>query len=163
MPKIIHWLKQEIIHLIPIIIYFAICFNLFHFAQSLILPPDSIRFTSYWGATLGAILAGKVILIADSLPFINAFPEKPIVYNITWKFVIYSFFVFLVQVIDNIIRSLYSFKDWSIACAHLKADISQSMFWGIQISVLMFFLGFIVFSELTRVIGKSKIDKIFFG
>lgn len=163
MLKVIQWCKKEMIRLIPAILYFLICFNLFHFAQGLMMQPTDIRFTSYLGATLGALLAGKVIIIVETMPFINAFPNKPIIYNIIWKFVIYSFFVLLVQILDYIVQGLYHTKHWSTTYAHLKMDLAQSLFWGVQISVLMFFLIFIVFSELVRVIGETKMKKIFFG
>lgn len=163
MLKFVRWFREEIIMLIPAIIYFAICFNLFHFALGLMLQPQDVRFTSYLGATLGAILAGKVILVAESLPFINAFPRKPILYNILWKFSIYSFFVFFVQILDHTVKKIYHTGSWSIAYTSIKADVSHSLFWGIQITVLMFFLIFIVFSELVRVVGKQRIKEIFFG
>ena len=106
--RIMRYVKDEIIHLLPAIIYFAVSFNLFHFAQGLLMRPGDIRYTSYLGATLGAILAGKVIFIAESMPFINLFPDKPIFYNISWKFLVYSIFVLLVQVMDNVIQTIKS-------------------------------------------------------
>ncbi len=163
MTKIFQWCKTEIAHLIPAIIYFAICFNLFHFAQTLLMQPQDIQYTGYVGATLGAILAGKVILIAENIPFFNAFPNKPILYNITWKFFIYSIFVLLVQIIDHVLKQLYHTGNCYTACIRLLADLSQKEFWGIQMFVLMFFLVFIVFTELARVIGQSKMKEIFFG
>ncbi|MDR3492395.1 MAG: hypothetical protein P4M12_10210 [Gammaproteobacteria bacterium] len=161
--KVIRWLKKEIIHLLPAILYFAICFNLLHFAQILMMQPQDIQFTSYMGATLGAIIAAKVILIAEYLPFINAFPNKPLLYNISWKFFIYSFFVLLVQITDYIAQKFYHTDSWALAYSTLKADVSQSRFWGIQINILMIFLFYIIFTDLVRVIGDSKIKNIFFG
>jgi len=163
MNKILLWVKNEAKHLLPVIIYFAICFNLFHYAQGLMLRPRHIHFTSYLGATLGAIIAGKVVLITDYLPFINAFPNKPIVYNITWKFCIYGIVVILVQILDYISKSAYYSGSFLTAYMELKFDLNQSVFWGIQIFVLMFFLFYIIFSELMRVVGQGKAKKIFFG
>ena len=163
MNKFIHWLKKEIITLIPAVIYFAICFNFFHFAQGLMMPPENIHYTSYLGATIGALLAGKIIMIADCLPFFNAFPHKPIIYNITWKFCIYGFFVLLVQMLDYITKDLYLTKNWSIAFSNLVTNIGQPLFWGIQAFVLMFFLFLIIFTEIMRVVGQEKMRKIFFG
>ena len=163
MLKLIKWVKKEVIHLLPAIIYFAVCFNIFHFSQGLMLGPNDTRFTSYLGANLGAIIAAKVILIADCLPFINAFPNKPIIYNITWKFFIYSFFVIFVQAIDSVAQHWYASKQWSVAYNALQADIDHPLFWGVQILVLLFFLIYIVFTEFTRAVGEPKTRKIFFG
>ncbi|MDX1900745.1 MAG: hypothetical protein SFW66_01915 [Gammaproteobacteria bacterium] len=161
--SMIRWLRNEIRSLIPPVIYFLIVFNLFHFTQGLMMQPQDIRYTGYIGATLGAILAGKVILVVENLPFINAFPRKPIMYNISWKFVIYGFFVLLIQVMDHTIEQYYHTKSWAIAYTHLQTMLVQPVFWGIQIYVMLYFLIFIIFSELTRVFGKPKMIKIFFG
>lgn len=163
MTRIVHWCKEEITRIVPAIIYFAICFNLFHYAQGLMLRPGDVRFTSYLGATLGAILAGKVIIIVESMPFINAFPSRPIICNILWKFFIYSIFVLLVQILDHLVQRLYHSGSFTNAYVHLKIALSLPMFWGIQIIVLMFFLIFIIFSELIRVLGRARMQKIFLG
>lgn len=163
MPRIFKWMEREAIHLLPAILYFEITFILVHFSQSLILQPGDIRFTSYTGAIIGGILAGKIILLAESLPFINAFPNKPILYNIVWKFWIYSFFVLLVQAIDHFTHQLYHTGHWSIALFHVQKDFARPLFWGVQITVLMLFLFFIVFNEIKERVGTSQMRKIFFG
>lgn len=38
---------------------------------------------------IGLIVA-KVMLIANALPFVDAFPERPLIYNTVWKTTIYS-------------------------------------------------------------------------
>ena len=34
---------------------------------------------------MAALLVAKVVLITDALPFVNRFPEKPLIYNVVWK------------------------------------------------------------------------------
>jgi hypothetical protein len=41
-----------------------------------------IRLSAVAGATIAALLVAKVVLVADMLPFINRFPEKPLTYNV---------------------------------------------------------------------------------
>ncbi|MHB1949495.1 MAG: hypothetical protein ACYCQI_15460 [Gammaproteobacteria bacterium] len=163
MSGFVRWCKKEMTHLLPAIIYFEIMFNLLHFTQGLMLQPGDVRFTSYTGAIIGGILAGKVILIVDALPFINRFPNQPIIYNITWKFFIYNMVVLLVQILDYFSHQLYHTGSWSTSYANLLIDLSRSLFWGVQIQVMFFFLLFIVFSELWGVIGGDRMKKIFFG
>jgi hypothetical protein len=35
---------------------------------------------------LAALILGKAVLIADLLPFINRYPDKPLVYNVVWSY-----------------------------------------------------------------------------
>jgi len=34
---------------------------------------------------VAALILGKALLLADMLPVINRFPDKPLIYNVTWK------------------------------------------------------------------------------
>src|SRR6266581_2811270 len=38
---------------------------------------------------VAALILGKAVLIADMLPMINRFPNKPLIYNVAWKTLIY--------------------------------------------------------------------------
>jgi len=39
------------------------------------------KVTTGASATIAALVVAQVVLIADMLPFINRFPEKPLIYN----------------------------------------------------------------------------------
>ncbi|HSW70834.1 MAG TPA: hypothetical protein VLH77_02520, partial [Gammaproteobacteria bacterium] len=103
MPKLIRWVEHEIYTVLPALIFFGLAFNILHFSCVLMLG-DRVKYTSYFGATLGALIAAKVIIIVRSLPFINLFPNKALVYNISWKLLVYSFFVLLAQLLDFLLR-----------------------------------------------------------
>jgi hypothetical protein len=38
---------------------------------------------------IAALILGKAVLIADMLPLINRYPKEPLIYNVTWKTMIY--------------------------------------------------------------------------
>ena len=54
-------------------------------------------------ATVGALLIAKVVLIADKLPIINRFPEKPLIYNVVWKTVIYIGASLLLHYLEHLV------------------------------------------------------------
>lgn len=162
MSRVFEWLKHEISTALYAILYFAITFNLVSLSENLILKQDAIKRTSYMGATLGALFAGKVVLIANSLPFINAFPNKPLFRNILWKFSIYGFFAILVQLLDQFIRIIYHHQNIILARQDIIILLTSPRFWGIQIWVLLLFFMFTVFLELTHVIGKKEMIRILF-
>ena len=163
MSKIIRWLKKEIQELFPVILYFLISFNLVHFAQTLIRTEGYVRFTSYTGATIAALVAGKIILVTESLPFINAFPRKPLIWNTIWRFMIYSIIVVLVQFLDAFIREWIRTGEFAFARNLVTNYACHPPFWGVQIYELSFFLIYIVFSEFIKAIGGERTRKIFFG
>jgi hypothetical protein len=55
------------------------------------------------GATVGALLVAKVVLIADNLPVINRFPEKPLLYNVAWKTTIYVLAALVVHYLEHLV------------------------------------------------------------
>ncbi|MFA6037149.1 MAG: hypothetical protein WC748_03380 [Legionellales bacterium] len=161
--RFIHFLKKEIIHLTPVIVYFFICFSLVFSAQTLLLQPGDIHYMSYVSAVIGAIFAGKVILITENLKFVNSFSNKPLIYNIPWKFFIYAFFVILLQIVEHLLRKFFASGNLDASYLQMLGEIHRPMFWGLQILILIIFFIFTVFSELAKVIGGKKIKRIFFG
>jgi hypothetical protein len=55
------------------------------------------------GATVGALLVAKVVLIADSLPVINRLPDKPLMYNVAWKTTIYVLAALVVHYLEHLV------------------------------------------------------------
>lgn len=158
------WLWNEIRSVFPVVLYFLICFNLVYFIQLLVRPEGyARRFTSFMGASIAALVVGKIVLISENLPFINAFPKKPIIWNISWRFFVYSIIVVLVQLMDQAVRAWYKTDSIAFAMEIIKSTVCDTPFWGIQLFELIFFLIFIVFSDFARSVGIEKTKRIFFG
>src|SRR5437867_58033 len=100
MLRILIKIKAEIIHAIPAILYFLVTFNLINYTERLMLRSIEPGFGSYLLATLGALLVGKLLIIVNSFSFINAFPRKPMIYNIVWKFFIYGLATILFRILE---------------------------------------------------------------
>lgn len=157
------WIEEEVIHALPAIIFFIITFNIIMFTHNLILESHGLHRGSYLAATIGALIVGKLLIIVNAFPFINAFPNKPLIYNIVWKSFVYSSAALLYRIIDLLIQLLRSHQTWLIAFKHFKQQLESPVFWSIQIWLLMLFLIYVVFSEFTRVIGKTKVIKLLLG
>jgi hypothetical protein len=81
--------KHEIHEIIPPTIFFLISFYIVVLNRALMAKEFGLQATSFAAATVGALLVAKVVVIADLLPAVNRFPEKPLVYNVLWKSAIY--------------------------------------------------------------------------
>jgi len=163
MPRLIRWAEHEIYTAIPAFIFFLLTFNLLHYSCVLLLGPDHVRFTSYLGATIGAVFAAKIIIIVRNLPYINAFPHKPLIYNISWKLLIYGFFVLLVQILDFLFRRMFHHETLILAIQQLQVELTNPLFWGTQILILFLFLIYLTLSELGRVLGPKQFRKMMLG
>src|SRR5580700_7184157 len=132
MPRILRWAEHEAVSVVPALIYFLLSFNILHFSSVLLLGANEVHYTSYLGATIGAFVAAKIIIIVRSLPYVNLFPHKPMIYNISWKFFVYSFFVLLVQLLDHFFHRLHHYKSLTTALQKIGEDLVVPRFWGVQ-------------------------------
>jgi hypothetical protein len=112
---------------------------------------------------VAALILGKSVLIADMLPFINRFPERPLIYNVVWKTLIYL----LMSALIHYLERLYDFarQTGGIVAGNeeLLAEMVWPQFWAIQIILLVLIITYCTMHELVRVIGREKVLRIFFG
>ena len=76
MNKILHKIKHEFLQVLPPTVFFLFAFNIVAITTILLLKERGVDVPPLLMATLLALVVGKVILIADHLPFINKFPTS---------------------------------------------------------------------------------------
>jgi hypothetical protein len=156
-------LWEEVRKMLGAAVFFAVAFCLIVLADRLVGRGSDMEIGSFSRAIIGGLIVAKVLLLVDLLPFVDAFPGKPIVYNIAWKSTIYIVASLLFRYIEPLIKSL--FVGASLAAAHLHAaqELSLPRFWAIEIWVGVLLVIFVTMLELTRALGRDKMRFIFFG
>ena len=104
MSKVSAKIKEEFLELIPPTLFFFVALHLVAFVRVLMVKGTGLSVSSSLSVTIGALVLGKSVLIADLLPAVNRFPEKPLAYNVAWKTTIYvlvsAVFHYLEHLID---------------------------------------------------------------
>jgi len=163
MNKLSTKLKEEFLAVLPPTIFFFIALHIVAFVRVLMLKGTSISPQSSISVAVAALILGKSVLLADLLPWINRFPERPLIYNVTWK----TFIYLLVSAIIHYLERLIEFSRQAGGLIAGNEKLLQAMvwphFWAIQIILLVLILMYCTFRELVRVIGKEKVSQIFFG
>ncbi len=162
MSKLSAKIKEEIEALLPPTLFFFIALHLVVFVRALILKGTGITVSTSASVTLLALILGKAVLIADLLPFINRYPDKPLLYNIAWKTTIYVLIAMLVHYLERLV-DFWREGGFIEANQKLLAEIVWPHFWAIQIFLLVLILMYCTMRELVRVIGGDKMREIFFG
>jgi hypothetical protein len=163
MTKLSTTLKKEFFELLPPTIYFFVALHIVAFVRVLMLKKTGIAPSSSISIAVAALILGKAVLIADLLPMINRFPNRPLIYNVAWKTVVY----WLIAGVIHYLERLYDF--WRetggfVAGNHkLLSEIVWPHFWAIQIILFVLIAAYCMVHELVRVIGKEKAMRIFFG
>ena len=78
---------------LPAIVFFAIGFNLIELTTYLFLDAYPVQFADYTVATVGALLVGKAVLVANGLPFFRRFDTAPLIRPILFKTLIYGWWL----------------------------------------------------------------------
>ena len=163
MSNIITRLKRAILGVVPVVVFFFVAFQLLAFTRALILKGYGIQVSTFLKATIAAIIVGKVVLLADLLPMINRFPNKPLIYNIVWKTFIYMVAALLVRYLEHLIPLIREYKNLTVANNHLLNEVVWPHFWLIQLWLLICFLMFNTMREVGRILGREQVRSMFFG
>jgi len=109
------------------------------------------------------VVAGKVLLSVDMLPFVDAFPSKPMIHNIVWKSSLYVAAAVVFLYIDAFVKHLV--KGAGLYASHSQAwhELMLSRTWAIVIWVVVLMLIFVTVKETSRVIGKEQLKRMVFG
>ena len=163
MSKIFQRLKQEFLGVIPAAIYFFIAFQLLAFTRDLIVQEYDVEISTFVAATVGALIVAKIVMVVDLLPFVNRFPDKPLIYNIVWKTSIYLVAAFLFRYIEYLVPFVLDYGDIAEANRHLLDEVVWPHFWIVQIWLFVLFFLYCVLKELVRVLGRDSVSSMFLG
>ena len=115
MSKLSTKLKEEFFALLPPTIFFFVALHVVAFVRVLMLKGTGISPLGSVSVAVASLILGKAVLLADMLPMINRFPNKPLIYNVAWKTLIYLVMSALIHYIERLIEF------WRQAGAHAVA------------------------------------------
>lgn len=156
-------LKEEFFKLLPPTIFFFVALHLVTFIRVLIAKDSHFEPLSTMSIAIASLILGKAVLIADMLPPINRYPNKPLAYNIAWKTVIYLLMASIIHYLERLIDFWRETGGFAAGNQKLLAEIVWPHFWAVQIILFMLILVYCTMRELVRVIGKEKTLRLFFG
>jgi hypothetical protein len=163
MSKLSTKLLEEFKAVLPPTMFFFVALHLVALIRVLMLKGTGITLSTSWQVTVAALILGKAVVVADLLPFINRYPDKPLAYNIAWKTTIYVLVAMLIHYLERLVD--FWRQTGSLVAGHqqLLAEIVWPHFWAIQIILVVLILMYCTMHELVRVIGRDKVLEIFFG
>ena len=155
--------KEEALSLVPPTIFFFVALHIVSVVRVLMTKQTNIPVTSTMSIAIAALILGKAVLLADMLPFINRFPQRPLAYNVAWKTAIYLLVAALVHYLERLFE--FSRQAGGVVAGNEKmlSEMVWPHFWAIQILLFVLILMYCTARELVRVIGRDKVMRIFFG
>jgi len=163
MTKLWHTVKHEFLEVLPPTIFFLVTFHIVLLDRALMLSEYGLHLSSMAAAAVMALLVAKVVLLADKLPFINRFPEKPLIYNVVWKTVIYVTASLFVHYLEHFSPLWWRTGSFAEGNRDLWREIVWPHFWAIQLWLLVLLFFYCALRELVRALGADKVRQMFFG
>ena len=156
-------LKKEFFELLPPTIFFFVALHIVAFVRVLMLKGTGVSPVSTMSIAVAALILGKAVLIADLLPLINRFPNKPLIYNVAWKTLIYLLMATVIHYLERLIDFWRQTGSFVGGNKELLAKIIWPHFWAIQLILFVLIAMYCTMHELVHVMGREKALRIFFG
>jgi hypothetical protein len=163
MSKLTDKIREEVLKLIPPTLFFFVALHFVAFISVLMLKGTGITLTTSLSVTVAALILGKAVLIADMMPFINRYPDKPLIYNVAWKTTVYVLAALLIHYLERLVEFWKGAGGLAAANEKLLVEIVWPHFWAIQLILVVLIFMYCTVHELTRVIGEERMIELFFG
>jgi len=163
MPGVVAKAKEELRKILVVAVFFSAGFCLIHVSNRLLTEGSQVHIANLARAIFGGLIVAKVLLSVDLLPFVHAFPGKPLAHNIVWKSSLYIaggvIFLYFEPFMKNLIRGA------GLSASHSRAweELMLPRTWATVIWVAMLMAVFVTLKELSRVIGKDELKNMVFG
>jgi len=163
MHKILEKLKEEFFAVLPPTIFFFVMLHIVTIIRVLMAKGSHFEPLSTTSIAVASLILGKAVLIADMVPAINRFPDKPLAYNVVWKTIIYLLLAGVIHYLERLID--FSRQAGGVVAGNEKllAEIEWPHYLAVQILLFVLILVYCTAHELVRVIGKEKTLRLFFG
>jgi hypothetical protein len=147
---------------VTIFLYLWIVFAALSIHESFILAKHSLDYAEHGFAIINAFVLAKVILLGDYFQLGTRFKDKPLVYPVLHKCLVFSALLMGFHLAERMIVGIAGGKSVSESFAGIGGGTLGGT---LSMSVLAFvmLIPFFAFREVGRVIGEQKLVSLFLG
>lgn len=155
--KVIHELYLFLIYTL----FFTFFLSLFGTYKRLILKEYAISYIHYGFNFIEALILSKVLLLGQKFNLGARFEDKPLIYSVVYKTLIFSLFAFIFGIIEHFFMGFIRKEKFGDLYKELIEINIDQIFASAVVMSTVFFL-FFAFFELARVLGEKKLIDLFF-
>jgi hypothetical protein len=142
-------------------VYLWVMFGLFALHESIVLEEHQISYKFYGFAIINSLILAKVMLVAEDLHLGERFKNKPLVYPILYKAVLFAIVFICFDLAEEVLVGLIKGKTVAQSIPDIGGGSVRGVFFvGVIITVAL--TPFFAFREVGRVIGERELHTLLF-
>jgi hypothetical protein len=153
---------HEFKKMLPPTIYFFFMLVTISVVRALMLRGSGISLPVSASIFVASLILGKAVMLANMLPFINRYPDRPLMWNAGWKTLIYTAVAMFLHYLERLLDFWKGVHNVAAANRELLAHMNWPHFWAIQILLLVLIANYCVLAEIGRALGKGELKAMFF-
>ena len=157
-------MMHELRGALPPTIFFFVGFNFIVLTTNLLVADYAVAVGSFMLATVAALVVGKAVITANSMPFLKLFDRAPLIQPILFKTAIYWIATFIARLGERFVHfSIIDGNRPGDFAAHLISDFSWQRFSAISLWILVLFLIYVTASEFSQLFGPAEMRRLLFA
>jgi hypothetical protein len=154
--KLFHEFREYLVNFV----YMAIVFSAIVLYRRLVLAEHGIYLGDYFAGVIQALIIAKVVMIGAFLRISRKFEHKALIIPVLYKAFLFTIWVMIFNIIEVYIKGLIKTADMAEAFNQLRSHADLAWLGSLQL-IFFCFIPFFAFKELSRVMGKEKIIRLF--
>ena len=138
------------------VIYLWLILALFAIHRSIVLAEEHYNYQAQGFAIVNALILAKVMLIGEDLNLGSRFREKPLVYSILYKSLVFAVFFICFHIFEEVVVGMFRGKTVAQSLPAIGGGSLQGI---VSVGAIVFvsLIPFFAFREIARVIGKREL------
>jgi hypothetical protein len=141
--------------------YLSVFFSVFALYRRLILAHHEIYPEDYFFQIIKALVIAKVIMIGAFLRIDRGFENQPLIFPVLYKTLLFTIWVAIFDILEALIGTLIHAPTLTGIHQQLLNHFTYMKLGGALV-IFLAFIPFFAFKELSRVMGKEQITRLFF-
>ena len=145
-----------------ITLYLAVFLGSFTVYRRLILREFDVAYLNYGFALIEALVIAKVILIGKAIGVGRRFEQGPLFLSVLYKSILFGILVFLLGVLERLVEAWIHKTGWAGVLQGIT-DLGLYELLARVVMLIVAFVPFFAFWEISRVLGPGKLTTMFFS
>ena len=153
---------KEIRKALPATIFFLVMFHLMGVSKAVLLEDYSLNALRSAGATVGALIVAKAVLVVEALPIAHYFSGRRI-FNVLGRTLLDSVLALAFRFVEELIPHITKHGEMLPAIMAMIGEVSWALF---AVMALWMFFGLFLYtlmSSLVRLVGPDNVKRDIFS